>query len=160
MSISVSSQKLLDFHNQGYLFHGSTNPDIKILEPRTAVDTDETNIFNNDTAVFASTSPAASAIFACMSRDNIPGSLKDGTWIVGQGPGGEIQADIPIQWQPYLSQNTGYVYVLSSDSFSGRLDTGWQVKSTQPITPITKIKVVFADFEQLGGKIQWTEETS
>lgn len=80
-------QQLKEFERQGYVFHGSTNPKIVELEPRPATDVDTTKIFNNDTAVFAAPSPAASVIFACMSLDKVPKEIRSGTWSVGSENG-------------------------------------------------------------------------
>ncbi|MBN1619065.1 hypothetical protein JW887_07055 [Candidatus Dojkabacteria bacterium] len=153
-------QQLKAFEKQGYVFHGSRNPNILKLEPRPATDVDKANAFNNDTAVFAAPSPTASVIFACMSLDNVPKELRSGNWSVGSERGKGIVARIPQKWQQYVSTNTGYVYVLDGSTFSGKCDTEgvWQVKSKQPVKPTTVLTVTFSDFEQLGGSVIWKED--
>ncbi len=153
-------QKLNEYQKQGYVFHGSTNPNIFELEPRPATDVDNTKKFNNDTAVFAAPSPTASVIFACMSLDNIPKEIRNGSWSIGSDDDKRIVARIPKKWQQYISTNSGYIYVLDSSTFSGESDieNGWQVKSKQSIKPTAVLNVAFSDFEKLGGTIIWQED--
>lgn len=148
-----------DYQKHGYVFHGSPNPDIKILEPRPATDVDKSNTFNNDTAVFATKNPVASVIFACMSLINLPKEIHNRSWSVTQDENGQIVSKIPRIWKEYVESNTGYIYVLDGKSFTGEGETegGWQVKSKQPITPTAKILVSFSDFEKLGGKLIWKD---
>jgi len=153
-----SYKQLLDYQKQGFLFHGSTNPNISILEPKAATDADKDNNFNNDTAIFATTLPEASVLFACNSIDIVPEKIGGGTWVVEQAADGTITATFPKKWQPYITQNKGYVYILKQETFSGA--GGWQVKSKQAVTPTAKIEVSFPDFEKLGGRIIWKDETN
>lgn len=61
-------EKLQEYKDQSYVFHGSYRADLEILEPRTAKDdVDDSNDFNNDTAVFASKYPEASVALACIN---------------------------------------------------------------------------------------------
>ena len=150
---------LLKYQNEGFVFHGSPNPDIKILEPRPATDVDKSNAFNNDTAIFATRRPEASVIFGCMSLANLPKAIHNGSWSVGQENGETIVSKIPKVWKEYVSNNTGYVYVLDGKDFSGEGETegGWQVKSKNSAVPIARVKVSFSDFEKLGGKLIWKD---
>lgn len=148
-------QQLLEYKKQGYVFHGSTNPNITVIEPRSATDNDKDNTFNNDTAIFATKVPEASVVFACNSIDNVPREIGGGNWKIGGTEDGKLIANYPKKWQPYITKNTGYVYVLSSSTFTDI--GGWQVKSKQAVTPIAKIPVSFSDFEKLGGIIFWKD---
>ncbi len=152
-------QQLQEYEKEGYVFHGSPDSNITELDPRPAADVDETNVFNNDTAVFATPSPAAGVIFACMSRDNVPEEIRRGTWSVGSEDGNKIVARIPKKWQKHLVNNSGYVYVLDGTNFSNKGDIeGWQVKSKKSVEPETSVEVSFSDFEKSGGTIIWKEE--
>lgn len=158
-SKSTSYEQLLDYQKQGFVFHGSTNPNITTLEPKPATDTDKDNTFNNDTAIFATPLPSASVIFSCMSIDIALKEAGGGTWSVSQDKKGNIIAKIPKKWQPYVTNNSGHVYVLDSSSFPKIEETngGWQVKSKQAVTPIAKVEVTFSDFEKLGGILFWKD---
>lgn len=150
---------LINYQKQSYVFHGSPNPDIKTLEPRPATDVDKSNLFNNDTAVFATVNPVASIIFACMSLSEIPTEILNRSWSVTQDQNKQIVSKIPRTWKQYVENNTGYVYVLDGTNFTaeGETEGGWQVKSRQPVTPTSKILVSFSDFEELGGKLIWKD---
>ncbi len=152
-------QQLQEYEKQGYVFHGSTDPNIKILNPRPATDVDETNAFNNDTAIFATPSPTASVIFACMSLNNVPREIRRGVWSIGSEDGQKIVARIPKKWRKHLKNNSGYVYILDGSTFSNKGDVkGWQVKSKKSVKPVTSVNVSFTDFEKLGGTVIWKEE--
>lgn len=154
--LSGEIQKLITYKKEGYVFHGSANPDIEQLEPRPAIDVDETNRFNNDTAVFATPLLAASIIFACMSKAQIPIEMRDKEWYVSVEKDGIVRAGIPWVWKEYITKNIGYIYVLGGRDFEG--SGGWQVKSKQATVPKDKITVSFGDFETFGGVTIWTEE--
>ena len=158
--MSSGIKKLIKYQEQGYVFHGSSISGIDILEPREATDTDETREFNIDTAIFASSSIAASIIFACMGKNTIPPQVRNGTWSVGSsGKKGGIVSKIPSKWRPYILNNRGYVYVLLGDTFINKCTGGWQVKSKTAVKPIDVIEVCFGDFEKLGGVIQWQDDS-
>ena len=158
--ISLSVNLLNKYQKAGYVFHGSENPNIQLLEPRSAKDIDKSNKFNNDKAVFASINPRASVIFACMSYDKIPENKISGEWSVGCDEIDKIIARIPLKWKKFIYKNTGYVYVLDKTSFSKQesIELGWQVKSDKAVKPIARVTVKFQDFEKLGGEIIWTSD--
>lgn len=114
---------LLDYKEQGCVFHGSPSSEINELKPNDATDVDKSNTFNNDSAVFAALETVSPIIFACMSKKNIPKEIQKGSWSVGPEKDGRIYAKIPKEWKPYIENNTGYLYVLNGDTFSER--EGW-----------------------------------
>ena len=150
-------RKLLAYQKQGYVFHGSPNPDIDVLKPKPSTDVNKSNNFNNDIAIYAAVSPTASIIFACMNKSKIPDKLRDGTWSVDL-ENGEIIAKIPKRWKPYIVFNIGYIYVLDSKSFFGDAKGSWQVKSKESLIPTSVVRVAFGDFEEMGGKIIWLKK--
>lgn len=145
---------ILEYKEQGYLFHGSPQGDISVLEPRESRDANSDNTFNNDCAVFASKLPDA-CIFALLSKEHIPGNLQNGQRISIKGYKDEhLRAEIPAAWKPYMENNTGTLYILPPETFT--LSTpGWQVKSKEAVTPIDKIDVGFDTFQKLGGELIW-----
>lgn len=146
-------EKLLDYKKQGYVFHGSANPSIKVLSPRPAADVDSTKTYNNDTAVFGTTKPEAAVIFGVMPID-IPDEVKGGqAWSIGEKEDSTIVATIPTNWLPYIEGNVGTVYVLDGDKFE--TSPIWQTKSHEEVTPVESVTVTLDDFYALGGKIEW-----
>jgi len=144
---------ILEYKEQGYLFHGSPKGEISILEPREAKDTNRDNFFNNDCAVFASKLPDA-CIFALLSEEHIPKNLLNGQVRIKSTQDEHLRAEIPAIWKPYMENNTGTLYVLPPQTFT--LNTpGWQVKSKEAVTPIDKIIVGFDTFQKLGGELIW-----
>ena len=155
----TSLKSLKEYVSQGFVFHGSPNGNISILEPRPAVDIDKSNAFNNDTAVFASLSPIAAILIACMSFVPIPPEKRKGSWSIGSSDKDNcITARIPSKWRPFITTNHGFVYVLSGESFRGENESGWQAKTKSAVVPISKFEVAFEDFERLGGLIEWMGE--
>lgn len=151
--LSESAQRLLEYKDKGYVFHGSESGSIEVLEPRQARDTDSANTFNNDTAVFATDRPEASIIFACM---HIPKYLIQGEeWRIYTDQNNRVVAEIPSKWRDAISFNRGSVYVLDGKDFEK--GKGWQVKSNISAVPIERIDISFADFESLGGTVIWTD---
>jgi len=141
---------ILEYKEQGYLFHGSPQEDISVLEPRESRDANSDNTFNNDCAVFASKLPDT-CIFALLSEENIPENLLGGQIRIKSTQDGHLKAEIPAAWKPYMENNTGTLYILPPETFT--LSTpGWQVKSKEAVTPIDKIDVGFYTFQELGGE--------
>jgi hypothetical protein len=147
-------KKLLNYKDQGYVFHGSPKSNIEIFVPRKAIDNDKENTFNNDTAVFATTYPEACIIFACLNK--LEDKLDSIRFAVYLSDNGYIVTDIEKKLKPYLKNLYGYIYVLPKDTFVYENDNeGWQVKSKESIKPVDVIKVVFSDYSNLAGKINW-----
>ena len=155
--VSDAVTRLGKYSQQSFVFHGSPSGDITILEPRPAEDTDTSDTYNNDTAVFATHLPEAAVIFAVMSTVDIPDSIKKGqSWSVGMSKDdSRITAKIPSGWRPYIEKNNGFVYVLSGTSFDEPL--GWQTKSKSEVILHDTLHVAFTDFEDLGGLLVWKD---
>lgn len=152
---------LLEYERQGYVFHGSADPSIKVLEPKAPVHNAWLDEFMDSKGIFAAANVIGAIVFACMSRSKIPAEVSNGTWEVG--PDYEhhtIWAKIPMKWKEYIVDNVGYVYVLKKDSFHNPegIDNSWQVKSAESVTPVDKVTVKFSDFEKLGGIVKWESE--
>ena len=138
--------KILKYQEEGYVFHGSEDPDIATLEPRLAKGIGS---FNADTAVYASTNPQVCIMGIIRSRSS---------WCLGKNDRGSLTAEIPISWKPLVEKGHGTLYVLPSESFvSGNVE-GWQVKSQVPVMPVDKVDVTFDDYLALGGKVAWKEK--
>lgn len=152
----TSLQILQEYSNQGYLFHGSHNGEITQLEPRPATDTDVTNTFNNDRAIFATDLFCSSLIFAIISRSYIPDDLQKCEWSTNWSEEEgvtKVSAHLHESWKPYIEVNNfGYVYVLPAESFTERRNR--QRKSKVVVTPIDKVNVTLEDFIAAGGQIE------
>ncbi len=148
--------KILEYQEDGYLFHGSRTDNIERLEPQRSYDVDSTNTFNNDTAVFASSNPQ-SCIFALLDREKMPEEMQKGTVIV-RNRGNSLLAEIPLRWKKYIENNVGTLYVVPPDGFITEGGGSWQYKNREPVVPVDKISVSFEHFLRLGGKVIWKEE--
>lgn len=145
--------KILKYKEEGYLFHGSPNPDISVLEPRQANDTKE-KPFNTDTAVYASSNPQV--CIAGIVKNSFKGL--NGSWNMGCYEEASLTAEIPKSWKQFVEKALGTLYVLPSKSFTKGNMNGWQEKSLQSIVPVDRINVTFDDFIALGGKVVWKED--
>lgn len=155
-SSETKISKIQEYAEQGYLFHGSTNDNIDVLQPKLANDMDINNSFNNDCAVFASRLPEVS-IFGLISTKSVPEEiLDDQPIVVGRNRDKHLFVEIPIKLKPYIEKNTGVLYVLPSTTFDLN-QIGWQVKSKEEVKPIDKISIEFEDFKKLGGEVIWRE---
>ena len=140
----TTAQYLKRLKDMGFLFHGSSNPDIEELEPRATVDPYIER--NTDTAVFASNNPTWSTIFG------VYGGNKG--WATDVR-GDEVLAKIPAAQKNVVETGSGMVYVLPKETFKENDDAG-QYKSHETVKPILKVSVTFADYQEMGGQVQWT----
>lgn len=150
--------RLLEYEKQGYVFHGSPRKGVEILEPKLSRDVREGRNFNNDTAIFGTKRADEAIIYACVDRGVIPPEIeRNMSWSIGAvvPDNTRIVARIPIEWKPYVTKGSGYVYVSNKEPFTFKRH--WHVKSKEPVKPIDKIEVRFKDFEKLGGVVEWKE---
>lgn len=152
----TSIRKLEKYKEQGYVFHGSPDCDLDVLEPRKAVDTvDMENVYNNDTAVYAAIEPSCSILFATLPPETLPADLFKAPWTMRRSYlSNAITARIPYEWREYVLNSCGTVYVLPKETFDVESDR-WQTKSKESVIPIDSVLVTFQDFEKLGGRIDW-----
>jgi hypothetical protein len=149
-------EKLLEYQKQGYVFHGSSDRDLRRLEPQLNQDINAESDFDNDTAVFVSKVASISVIFACATENSVPKKIWDSrswVWGVSYDELSPVTAKISTEWKPYLTKSHGYVYAFERGPFT--LEEGWQVKSKKSVKPIDIIEVEFSDFEKLGGIVEW-----
>ena len=150
--------KIRKYAKEGFLFHGSFDGSISILEPRPAKHSNPSDTFHNDTAVFASDAPESTVLFAVIPpKSHMPEELRVGKFSVRWSADGGISAKIPLLWKSFLETASGYVYVLPSDTFLEK--TGGSknniYKSKTPVKPVDIIRVSLSDYTELGGKIEW-----
>lgn len=150
-----SLEKLIEYEKQGYLFHGSPNPHIEILEPRAANDVDSTRAFNIDNAVFATSRVQTAIIFAVVGRNKLPVNIQSSAWEVQWDKFDNAHTKIPKIWKEYVEKMTGIVYVLPSETFTEKYHA--QLKSKESVKPIDKIEVSFQDFFEAGGNVEWID---
>ncbi len=132
-----------------FVFHGSPNRDIAVMEPRPATDTSGDS-FKNDTAVFADARSAYAILRALIpSRDKVSG---DWTLSTGMRKGiPEIQASEDIARM--FGTERGMVYVMPKKDFEESKDLV-QWKSKNPEKPFYKVEVGIEDYKSVGGKIE------
>ncbi len=150
----VTIQYLERMRKSGFLFHGTGNPDrIEIFEPRKASDP-ETE-WNADTAVYASSEPVWSSIFALYKGKS---SWSTSVTTDENGRIKSITARIPEKYRDQLLEEKGLVYVLPKDSFERQNGKSAQYKSKTAVKPISSVEVCLQDYYDMGGKIEWTSE--
>ena len=144
--MSTVKAQLLDLKNKGHLFHGSSNPNITVLEPRQTYD--KSNPKNTDLAVFATDNFVWATIFGVWGGHT--------GWSTKTNSDGFVEARIPRNFKEEVENSKGCVYVLTRENFSVP-DEDSQYKSRVAIVPITKIDVTLQDFLDLGGTITWLD---
>lgn len=146
-------QYLERMRDAGYLFHGSGNPNkMEMLEPRKA--NDPNSEWNSDTAVYASSEPVWSSVFAI---------YKGGTsWrtTVSTDEHGKIKRMVAYMPEPYRLQaekERGYVYILPPNTFESDVDNRLQHKSKIAVKPISAVEVNLQDYYDMGGQVEWVK---
>ncbi len=135
----------------GYLFHGSGNPNrMEVLEPRKA--NDPNMEWNSDTAVYASSEPVWSAIFA-VYKGEFPWRTSVSTDEEGRIK--RMVAYMPESYRPQAEQGRGYVYVLPAETFERESERGIQYKSKTAVRPIAAVEVTLQDYYDMGGQVEW-----
>lgn len=143
----TTSQFLERLKNAGYIFHGSNNPNISILEPKATID--KTSSENTDTAVFATDNIIWATIFG------VWGGHKG--WKTDTYGDGSVLATISAEEKENVEKASGCIYVLSKENF-GEPNPGRQFKSHLAVTPLIKIIVNLQDYFDLGGEIKWYDK--
>lgn len=152
---NTPSEHLREFQRKGFLFHGSSTPDITQLDPRKGDDSDFRKAFSKDISVYAACDPAAATIFSIMPPRKMKG-MGEGTLAVHFGCDKEpTTATIPSRWRDLIEERKGFVYILPKDTFEGMQG---QYKSKFSVRPVGVVAVGFEDFEALGGVFKWTAE--
>lgn len=128
------------------------------MEPRQANDKDLSNKFNNDKAIYATPDVATPIIFGIVDRQKVPAEYRNMIWSTKWNSSNADTrvvptALIPKEWQPYVENEFGWVYVLPPETFIE--SSGSQRKSKVSVEPIDKIKVTLQDFLDAGGKLKW-----
>ncbi len=134
---------------KNYLFHGSPVAGIAELEPRLSTDVGGDPRVHNVFAVFATEKAALASQRAILPvRDSITGE-----WSVSAGTNPKKMDEPLLTVSENITLSTGVVYVLPRDGFE--YIEGWgQWKKMEPVTPLGEIKVVVADYVEMGGKIE------
>jgi len=144
--------KLQEYKKRGFVFHGSPNPDIKILEPRPSREVDPKRTFNLDTAVFADKNFISPIVFSLVDRNKFRELHGDYTWYIYWDKETNLPtAKIPAKWKDSVTSAKGIVYVLPGDTFV--YEEGSQKKSRVEVTPSDRVEVTLNDYLEAGGKI-------
>jgi len=141
----TTSQFLERLKDAGYIFHGSNNSNITVLEPRPTFD--PTSSENTDTAVFATDDIVWATIFGVWGGHT--------GWKTSSNGSGKVLATIKAVEKRNVEKSTGCIYVLSKESF-GEPNQGRQFKSHAKVNPLTKITVNLQDYYDLGGEVKWS----
>lgn len=145
-------QYLERMRDTGYLFHGSGNPNrMEVLEPRKA--NDSNSEWNSDTAIYASSEPVWSAVFA-VYKGNF--SWRTSVSTDEEGRINHLVAYLPESYRPKAEQERGYVYVLPPETFERESESGIQHKSKTAVRPIAAVEVTLQDYYDMGGQVEWT----
>lgn len=150
---SMQSRSRLSSCEKEWMFHGSPDGGIDVLEPREAKDIRKGESFNNDTAVFGTQNLCESIIYGVVNLGIIPEKLKKGKSWGCSNYDGDIIARIPMEWQKYIEENIGYVYVLPKRDFTEF--EGEHGKSKITVRREDKVPIMVSDFIHFGGKIEW-----
>jgi hypothetical protein len=124
------------------LVHGSTRPDIELLEPRAESD----NAGRVIHAVFAASDGVWPMFFAILDRKPYPFSVNNGC---RREPGGKVYyfSTSTLDDQPWTD---GMMYILPRDSFGQISDADRnpteQWMSRSPVRPLARLAVTPADF--------------
>ncbi len=130
-------EKLSEFQKSGdYLFHGSRNPDIELLEPRQAMSFGKPDGLP---AVFASDRIEPPIFMAVL------GSRKLGGWGRKNLPGFGFYIAEPDLARAKDEDWQGYVYVLAKDGFVKEGEGGWEWRSMESVCPVDVVKVGIKD---------------
>lgn len=148
-------QKLQEYKKDGFVFHGSTNPSLEILEPRQTKETNPLRTFNIDTAVYADIGYVSPIIFALVDKKAIIEETGSFSWSTHWDSNGMPLARIPLKAKEIIERGKGVVYVLPGDSFVDK--QGFQAKSKFAVSPVERVEVGIQDYYDAGGKIEWLE---
>lgn len=136
------------------LFHGSGNPDITRFEPQQS---DDTNEFGNQRAVYASSDAIWAIYFAIVDRGRHVRSLVNSCFRVA-GPttrsGPHYYVSVNSDALPHRPWRTGTIYILPRRGFEQQppgFSHGVEVEFAQwrsfsPVTPLAKISIGPEDF--------------
>ena len=141
-------EKLKQYQERGFVFHGSTRDGLEVLQthkPRDAGD----EPWNKDEAVYATTNPALAIPFAL--RQGYTGVFT----VTTDTDTGEVTATFNAVFRDVLASNRGYVYVFDGALFPER--KGLQGKSYQEVIPVDVVEVTLEDFVALGGRIVFVQ---
>ena len=134
--------------NNGYLMHGSKNPDMTLLEPREQIDWNGTSL----RAVFATRDAFWPMYFASLDRNTLTGSLRNGCFIV-EGTSAELARfyffSVNQESRHANIWSKGTVYALPEETF--RSTTSGEIRfdewaSEQAVPVLAKLQVSPEDF--------------
>lgn len=144
---------LYRMRDMGFLFHGTAKPQhIELFEPRQASDPNKE--WNSQVAVYASSEPIWSVIFAIYKgkspwrttfKNNEKGRIT------------EITAHLSDEFRDTLSDCTGHVYILPREGFERENEHSAQWRSKDPVAPVASVEVNLQDYFDMGGKIVWKQ---
>ncbi len=152
---------------RGLALHGSTNPNIRLFEPRQPQDLNE---FGAQKAVYAAADGIWPMYFAVVDRARFPTSLNNACIRVEAADGSLSQPYYlfslgrhVLKQYPYCS---GYVYLLPRESFSVEPPIPFgevtihtaQLASPVPVMPLAKLKVEPGDFPFLTSMLAHDDE--
>lgn len=142
---------LYRMRDMGFLFHGTAKPQhIELFEPRKASDPNKE--WNSQVAVYASSEPIWSVIFAIYK-----GKSPWRTSLVTNEKGRitEITAHLSDEFRETLPECTGRVYILPREEFEQENERSAQWRSKNPVAPVASVEVKLQDYFEMGGKIEW-----
>lgn len=142
-------EKLLALESEDkYVFHGSENPDLDMLEPRQGFDyINGVHEPDGDPAVFASNKADYAILMAIINKKNCPNGYSSSAGAVSNEKG-EIVLELTATRdavEQLTDDSFGYVYVFNRDDFELRENKRAEFVSKVPISSVDRIKVTKKD---------------
>ena len=141
-------EQLLSLEAEGkYVFHGSENPDLDLLEPRQAYNynKDGKQVPDGEPAVFASSKADYAVMMALINKKNCSKGFRSSAGS-SQDDKGEVKLTLHvsrISIEQLNDESFGYVYVFNKDVFQEK--GGAEYVSKIPVSSVNKIRVMKAD---------------
>jgi len=148
-NIQLGREKLLELEKQGeYVFHGSDNPNLDLLEPRQAYNhRDGGKEPDGEPAVFASSKADYAIMMALINNKNCPKGFRSSAGTMTDDRG-EAQLHLKIRKDALVQlddNSVGYVYVFDKNSFQPKNNAGVEHISFTTVVPTEKIFVTKSD---------------
>ena len=133
------------------LLHGSSNREIKILEPRQANDGSKKS--GNKNAIYGVTDPVLPIFYAIQDREKLQGVIESGVEIDKETGELKYKFGIPKEMVDIKPWTRGFVYIFDKKSFMPEQDDNGEPSgewtSEEAVSPIARLEVGPEDFRYL-----------
>ncbi len=139
------------------LLHGSSNREIKIIEPRQANDGSKKS--GNKNAIYGVTDPILPIFYAIQGREKLQGVIESGVEIDKETGELEYKFGIPKEMVDIKPWTRGFIYIFDKKLFTPEEDDNGEPSgewtSGEPVSPIARLEVGpedFRYFDKIEGK--------